>query len=69
MMSDPINIDEIMQELRNNAKNKSYPKEAVAFDAVCARKKEAEDSIFLGSLWRGMFVIWTAVTMWIMISL
>lgn len=38
-MSDPINIDEIMQELRNNAKNKSYPKEAIAFDAVCARKK------------------------------
>lgn len=45
-MSDPINIDEIMQELRNNAKNKSYPKEAVAFDAVCARKKRQRISIF-----------------------
>ena len=49
-MSDPINIDEIMQELRNNAKNKSYPKEAVAFDAVCARKKEAEDFDFFREL-------------------
>lgn len=49
-MSDPINIDEIMQELRNNAKNKSYPKEAVAFDAVCARKKEAEDFEFFREL-------------------
>lgn len=68
-MSDPINIDEIMQELRNNAKNKSYPKEAIAFDAVCARKKETEDLDFLRSLWRGMSAIWTAVTMWIMISL
>jgi len=50
MMSDPINIDEIMQELRNNAKNKSYPKEAIAFDAVCARKKETEDLDFFKEL-------------------
>lgn len=49
-MSDPINIDEIMQELRNNVKNKSYPKEAIAFDAVCARKKEAEDLDFFKEL-------------------
>lgn len=51
-MSDPINIDEIMQELRNNAKNKSYPKEAVAFDAVCARKR-GRGFRFLGAYGEG----------------
>lgn len=38
MMSDPINIDEIMQELRNNAKNKSYPKEQLHL-MLCAPEK------------------------------
>jgi len=49
-MSAPINIDEMMQELRNNVKSKNYPKEALAFDAVCSKKKEEEDLDFFKEL-------------------
>ncbi|MFR5411828.1 MAG: hypothetical protein ACLTJE_10720 [Enterocloster bolteae] len=45
-MDNPINIDEIMRELQDNIKRRSYPKEAVDFDTVCSKNTEIEDVDF-----------------------
>lgn len=49
-MGNPINIDEIMRELRDNIKRRVYPKEAVNFDTVRSKKKEIEDVDFFKEL-------------------
>ena len=49
-MGNSIQVEEIMQELRNNVKKRSYPKEALDFNSVRAQKQGEEDLDFFEEL-------------------
>lgn len=50
-MGKPINIDDIMDELRDNVNKRKYPKEAMDFKTLCPKKEQIQGTdFFMGRL-------------------